>query len=126
MSNKYCSDACEISIPKEKFPEMQEALIQSLSDFNFGNRKIDLSNLKSVCNLFDWSVSFDSEGNINHILAYDELSWGMSTRERFVQEIASFASDGSFVEMHGEDGDVFRVIFQGGKIRESRPMVSWD
>jgi len=126
MSNKYCSDECSVFIPRKFLAEMQDKLIEVSRDFNQGNTKRDFTDLKSICGLFDWSISFDSEGNITSILAYDELSWGMSCRERFVEVIAPFVKSGGFVEMHGEDGDVFRILFKEFKTREVRSSVSWE
>lgn len=125
MSNKYCSGNCEIFISKKDIPALMKNLINASREFNHGNTKRDLSNMRGVSAMFDWSVSFDAEGNINHILAYNELSWGMSCRERFVEVIAPFVKDGGYVEMHGEDDDLFRIVFEEGTMREIRPSVSW-
>jgi hypothetical protein len=125
MSNKYCSSECDIFISVEKIPDMREALIQEAS-INWGRDVNPQSSLEEVCDAFSWQISLDSEGNANHVLAYDFLSYGLCDREKFLEIISPFVKDGSFVEMHGEDGDVFRIVFQKGKMRKTRPAVLWD
>jgi hypothetical protein len=123
MSNKYCSDKCEISIPAAKIPAMKAALLAEAK--KWGRDVNEDSSLTSLCNAFYWKISLDGYGNANHILAYNFLSYWGCDRERFLEVIAPFVDDGSFVEMCGEDDDIFHVGFMNGKTREVRPWIYW-
>jgi len=66
----------------------------------------------------------DDDGNVIDLdfagdkLAYDE--------DKMFQKIAPFVEDGSFIEMRGEDGAMWRWVFSDGKVREIKSKVIWD
>lgn len=43
-----------------------------------------------------------------------------------LEAIAPFVSDGSYIEMCGEDGEHWRWFFKGGRCIEIHPDVSWN
>ena len=40
--------------------------------------------------------------------------------------IAKYIEDGQYIEMNGEDGDMWRWIFKNGECKEIHPKISWD
>lgn len=81
------------------------------------------TSLAEAMEAFRWLVECDAEGNITSIsFAGDKL--GDDTH--FFGSIAEFVDDGSFIEMLGEDGAMWRWIFSGGKLTEKHATVSWD
>lgn len=81
------------------------------------------SSLSEAMEAFRWPVEHDIEGNITAISFAGEKS---GDDEHFFGCIAEFVGDGSFIEMHGEDGAMWRWIFSCGKVVEKHATVSWD
>ncbi|PSR31229.1 MAG: hypothetical protein C7B46_17060 [Sulfobacillus benefaciens] len=42
------------------------------------------------------------------------------------QALAPFVDAGSFVAMQGEDGDLWRWVFEGQQMREQFPQMTWE
>jgi hypothetical protein len=72
---------------------------------------------------YGYAPDTDDDGNIIGLefvgdkVVYDE--------EKMFQKIAPFVEDGSFIEMRGEDGAMWRWVFSGGTVREVRATVVW-
>ena len=81
------------------------------------------SSLSEAMEAFRWPVEHDAEGNITAISFAGEK---LGDDEHLFGSIAEFVGDGSFIEMHGEDGAMWRWIFSGGKVVEKHATVSWD
>ena len=48
-----------------------------------------------------------------------------SLTEKYLSVIAPFVEKDSYLEFCGEDGDVWRLVFDGIKVKEIRPKISW-
>ena len=81
------------------------------------------SSLSEAMEAFRWPVEHDAEGNITSI-AFAGEKLGDDTP--FFGVLAEFVDDDSFIEMHGEDGAMWRWIFSGGEVVEKHATVSWD
>ena len=69
-----------------------------------------------------WEAQFDGEGNIVD-LCFDGEKLGDD--EQFFQTIAPWVKDGSYIEMSGEDGALWRWTFNNGEMREKTPDIRW-
>jgi hypothetical protein len=78
--------------------------------------------LKEVFEVWGWSGEFDDDGNIVDI-SFDSEKLG----DEIVlwQTIAPFVEAGSFIEMSGEDGNLWRWMFDGTTCKEVYPTVTW-
>ena len=66
----------------------------------------------------------DDDGNVIDLdFAGDKLSY---EEDKMFQKIAPFVEDGSFIEMRGEDGAMWRWYFSDGQVREVQAKVVWD
>ena len=81
------------------------------------------TSLAEAMEAFRWPVEHDGDGNITAISFAGEK---LGDDEHFFGALAEFVDDGSFIEMHGEDGSMWRWIFSGGKLTEKHATVSWD
>jgi len=83
-------------------------------------------NTSTLADMFDewgWSVEEDEDGNING-LWFDRDKIGQE--ELLFQTIAPWVKSGSYVEMHGEDGTMWRWCWENGKCSEKYANVSWE
>jgi hypothetical protein len=85
---------------------------------------LNATSLAEVMEAFRWTVEHDADdGNITSISFSGEK---LGDDQHFFEAIAEFVDDGSFIEMRGEDGALWRWIFSGGKVTEKHATVSWD
>lgn len=70
-----------------------------------------------------WKIHFDVQDNIDKISFEGENLWD---EYKFLQNIAAFVRDGSYIEMCGEDGDLWRWIFNNGECKEKSAKVVWE
>ena len=84
---------------------------------------LSASSLADAMEAFRWPVEHDGEGNITAICFAGEK---LGDDEHFFGSLAEFVDDGSFIEMHGEEGSMWRWVFSGGKVAKKHARVSWD
>lgn len=71
-----------------------------------------------------WDVYKNSDGDINNICFCGEKKGG--DEEVILGSIAPYVENGSYIEMEGEDGIVWRWCFDDGMIYEKYPTIIWD
>lgn len=87
------------------------------------NNYINSNDIKEIFKCWRWDVDTDEQGNIKSIyfegqkLGYDEYLF---------KAIAPFVKDGSYIEMSGEDGALWRWTFKNGQCREVHATITWD
>jgi hypothetical protein len=64
-----------------------------------------------------------SDGDIVDILFQGEK---LGADDNLFETIAPFVKCGSYIEMRGEEGELWRYFFKGGKMFHKEPIVSWD
>ena len=88
--------------------------------------ELNLNKDGQLIRLFDqgrWAVEFDDDGNVNDIqFEGEKKGWG---EDELFEKIAPFVKDGSFIEMHGEDGGMWRWVFKNGTCTEIYPTITW-
>jgi hypothetical protein len=74
-------------------------------------------------NEYGYAPETDDDGNITSVDFYgDKVAYDESD---MFSKIAPFVADGSFIEMRGDDGDMWRWVFSGGAVREVRATITW-
>lgn len=71
---------------------------------------------------YPYDYKFDTDGNINEIEYVGEK---LGDDYNLFQRVAPYVRDGSFIEMHGEDGEHWRWIFKVGKCLKITARVTW-
>jgi hypothetical protein len=69
-----------------------------------------------------YEAYFDDNGNIDAIGYYGR---NLSDEKTLFNQIAPMVEDGSFLEYRGEDGDIWRWVFRGGKCYERGAIITW-
>lgn len=78
--------------------------------------------LEGALDEWDWGTSHDEEENIIGILFQGEK---LGDDLKLFEAIAPFVRSGSFIEMRGEDGSMWRWKFKDGEVKEVYPRVEW-
>lgn len=75
--------------------------------------------------LSEWGyeTEIDDKGNINSLMFQAEK---LGQEFEMFEVIAPFVKDGSYIEMHGEDGATWRWAFKKGKCLEQHAKLSYD
>ena len=87
-------------------------------DMNF----VNLTDVKKVFNCWRWDIYLDDEGNIDSIFFNSEK---LGDDTVFLNAIAPFVKDGSYIEMNGEEGAMWRWVFNNGVCEEKAPQIIW-
>jgi len=114
-------------IDKDKIPS---AWSDALNLFREGNqigyyRYSEFENAKSfdefmlIC---DWEIAFDDDGNCDYIRFYGEK---YSDGEILFEALAPYVKEGSYIQMLGEEDDMWRWVFSDGKVTEKKPTIIW-
>ena len=70
-----------------------------------------------------YDCHLDDDGNIDKISFIGEK---MGSDDYVFNTIAPFVEDNSFIEMQGEEGELWRWIFKHGRMTEKYATINWD
>jgi hypothetical protein len=70
-----------------------------------------------------WDASLDSNGNIEGIYFLGEKA---GSDDDLMEVIAPFVKCGSYIQMRGEEGEIWRWFFKGGKMYQQEAKIVWD
>ena len=109
--------------------EKQQEALQAVKDAGkskpkvFGSNILQAQTLQEVLEWWCWKPQFDSDGNIEAI----DFEGNKSGDElELFNAIAPFVKAGSFIEMSGEEGCIWRFQFDGKTCFENYPTITWD
>lgn len=77
---------------------------------------------QSILNEIGFKTDIDNEGNLN-ILYFPESKSG--AEDHFLEAIAPFVEDGSYIKWQGEEGEMWRSEFENGEMRTLYGKVVW-
>lgn len=124
MGYSICQVDSNFEIKKENIDSAIKAAINiSQKNYAWTLKKEDFTNPKKVFQVWQWDLSFDDNGNISGIsFAGDKL-----VNELFFLEIiAPFVTEGSFIEILGEDGERWRWVFKDAKCITVEAIIIWN
>ena len=116
------------------FPLVKELLLKIREDRRRHFAWVDdeeLNNAQSLDDIIDafgWDVDTDPEGNIISVYFLREkhfLREKLGDEEILFEVIAPYVKDGSYIEMNGEEGAIWRWVFKDGKCVEKTPNITW-
>jgi hypothetical protein len=79
--------------------------------------------LTKILNAWRWNPNFDMEGNVVNIEFTGEK---LGDDQILFDAIAPFVKEGSYIEMRGEDGAIWRWVFDGKTCEEKQAKISWE
>src|SRR5574343_585612 len=87
------------------------------------NDKNDEEAFYSIMSDYCWETEIDENGNVVKIDFCGENLWDDF---KIFQTIAPYVENDSFIEMHGEDGRLWRWFFKNGECKEIEPKIIWE
>lgn len=133
------TDSC-VSIPKDRFSEACKHLADSgfldggrYHGVDGGNKwyawvdmpelrvRVEQGDLPGVFDSFDFVCYYDEKGDICE-LSYDQKC---GDEVLLLDTLAPFFADGNFIDWKGEDGDIWRYEFRGGKMNQMVAEIVW-
>lgn len=81
------------------------------------------NDLKKIIKCWRWNIEQDEQGNVIDI-SFDGEKLGDDLL--FFKTIAPFVKKGSYIQMRGEDGAMWRWVFDGKSVKEVSPKVDWE
>lgn len=94
----------------------------SMAGCNFNVKAENVSKVENLLEDFCFCAETDADGNIIDLDFTGEKLWD---HEKMCEQIAPFVEDGSYIEMHGEDGAMWRWVFQNGAFHEIEANITW-
>lgn len=79
------------------------------------------TDLAAVLEMLGFDVFFDADGNINDIY-YDNKS---GQENIFLDALAAYVEDGSYILWHGEDDEMWVSVFENGNMTEEEAHITW-
>ncbi len=125
----YCmTQRAEDFVLKKENQEAAFLAVQELGktgqDFHWVKAE-DFKNMTDIFSTLDewrWEPSTDDDGNIVSLNFTGEKLGADLT---LFNTIAPYVESGSFVEMEGEDGSLWRWYFDGTSCQEITPTITW-
>lgn len=111
-------------IAKEDVPKALTA-VQSLPKKKYcwvGDFR-NFSTFEEVMEEWRWGIEYDSEGNVVDI---EFLGEKLGDDKVVFEAIAPFVKEDSYIQMGGEDNDMWRWSFTKGNVVESYPNIIWE
>lgn len=113
----------DFTIKKENFP----AVLKIIKGLELGGWCTDIpknADIKEAFECWRWEVDYDSHGNISSIYFTGEKHSG--DEEGFLKAIAPYVEAGSYIEMSGEEGEIWRWVFDGHNCEEVTAGLDWE
>lgn len=126
----YCMTQKNVDfvMSKEKLPEALksvQALVKGGHEYKWVNPELILKaeTLEEALSEWSWGLQLDDEGNVESIRFEEEKS---GDELELFKAIAPFVELNSYIEMMGEDGELWRYQFDGKTCFEHYPKIDWD
>lgn len=94
-----------------------------MTDSKFSVKTENIGRVLKPLENHGYSLEIDDDGNATSIdfvgnkMSYDE--------DEMFKKIAPFVESGSYIEMRGEDGGMWRWVFENGNCREIKAKLTW-
>lgn len=126
----YCIDSMEASfmLKKENADKAWEALkklFDKTPHIGWANQSVikNSSSFEEAMEECGWTIEQNENGDYDFIYFSDE-KYGDNEIE--LEAIAPYVEDDSYIQMQGEDGDIWRWIFKNGKCIEKYATISFE
>lgn len=99
----------------------RKAILATMSGFDWFKKRNALT-LEAAVAQCGWALEFDDEDNVNgieHLRDYEDYE------DRLFNALAPYVWPGSFIQMVGEDGELWRWIFDRSKCTKRSPTITW-
>lgn len=88
-----------------------------------GNAFDKIQDIEELFQYWRWEAYFDYEGSICDLNFSGEK---LGDDEFLLSAIAPFVKDGSYIQMAGEDNEIWRWKFANGEMKAIYPKIIWE
>jgi hypothetical protein len=130
----YCAwiQKAEFSILSERIPEAFAAVMASKGCYHspknavkdvkhFEHLPLLLQFTEAVKATYGFVLTPNKSGDIDKI----SHEWEKVHGDELWEALAPFVKSGSYIQWCGEDGEKWRNVFQGGKTKQVKPVLTW-
>lgn len=86
-------------------------------------KRANARHLENAVGQFDWELVFDDDDNVVNIKHCCEY---LGNETILFHTLAPFVKPGSFIQMLGEDGELWRWVFNETICKEIKPTINWS
>lgn len=123
----YCMSQCgaDFRVRAENIKPLRKALIEAFPNRNcLWGKPIEKLPIEDIFVDFGWDISFGDECQIESIHFVGEKA--SCEDDDFMRAIAPFVEDMSYIEMQGEEGEIWRWYFEEGKAYEWQASIRFE
>lgn len=123
--NQYVTNI-SVLIDPSNFRALGEAILaeQDVMEYSADvSIKIIKADIEEYLNRFCWVYIYEPNGSLS--IYQNETSRAIDDEMDCLNLIAPFVNKGSFIEMQGEDHNLWRWVFNGKKVDTHYPTITW-
>lgn len=109
-------------ISEENLTPAFTALKALCEDRNWYNGLRKIRHLEDAVGRFGWNMEFDDDGNISDIKLLRDYA---ENEQAMFSALAPYVKAGSFIQMSGEENEIWRWVFDGATCVMKKPTISW-
>lgn len=106
---------------KSNLEAARQALRSAAAECKWFNMR-NACSLKNAVAQFGWDLEFDDDDNVNRIRLRIQSA---GDENRLFNAIAPYVKPGSYIQMTGEDGTMWRWAFDGVRYTHQNPTILW-
>lgn len=122
MSYDMTQHDTQFFMDKASLKAARQALKSASEDCKWFNMR-NARSLENAVDQFGWSLEFDDDDNVNGI---EHLLECAGDEKRLFNAIAPYVKPGSYIQMTGGDGIMWRWAFDGVRCIEQKPTIVWQ
>lgn len=108
---------------KTNFELPNEYQEDAIEDLRRHYRRLGIGNLNDIFQKFDWEVKKEGKTWTNLKFLGDTLN---DDHTKLFQIVAPYVPEGCFIEMMGDNGVLWRWVFDGKTCKEVQPEIRWE
>jgi len=135
MGYAICQNTSNVRIKRESIPAALAA-VQSMAAVDLETGKAPMyswvpmdffkeTSLEAILHVWRWNVEREYGGN-GDVIMLNFRGEKLGSEEELFSVLAPFIEHGGYIEMLGEDNELWRWVFWRGELRVERPRVIWD
>ena len=129
----YCANMtdCEFQIKHKNFKAVIDAVKKLAKEVEYPLAWVTPENIfkarhiEDIFNEFGWKVEFDSEDEETDIIGIYFTAEKIGDEDELFDAIAPYVEKDSYIQMSGEDGAMWRWVFDGKECHNQQPKIEW-
>ena len=99
----------------------RKAILTAMSGFDWFKKRNALT-LEAAAAQCGWALEFD---NADNVIGIEHLHEYEGQEKKLFEALAPYVKPGSYIQMIGEDGELWRWVFDGSNCIKKTPTITW-